>query len=94
MLQISDILVDYEHTACEGKRERHQNDLYLRYNGMSRLRSATFEQHFAFRATFFGSSKFKQLFPLLVIFEQLFIDQNFTVGILACNTQLPFLQDF
>jgi hypothetical protein len=31
--------------------------------GMSRLCSATFEQLFAFEATFFGSSNFKQLFP-------------------------------
>ena len=31
--------------------------------GMSRLCSATFEQLFAFGATFFGSSNFKQLFP-------------------------------
>ena len=56
--------------------------------GMSRLYSATFEQLFAFGATFFGSSNFKQLFPFCAIFEQLFTKvQTLQYEMFTCDRQ-------
>jgi hypothetical protein len=59
---------------------------------MSRLCSATFEQLFAFGATFFGLSNFKQLFPFRAIFEQRFTRvQTLQYEMFTCDRQLHFL---